>query len=628
MKTLSISCTPPQAEFHALPHKYTAFVGGMGCVRDSTPIATSTGYVEIADLCAGDDVLSWNEIDQQFQFAPTSGAFPKGKSSLYRVVTTQGEFVANRHHQVRAPNGTYRPLASLKVGSWLSAGSKDLDLLQSGVEISRIWSHEGDLNYWERLANSLGDYEELGHESDREFHQAIHNAVAFGQRFGGARSLGVLPVGLLMPKVVTPIQVTRIERLKTKEWYWDMHVAGNNNYLTQDGVIHHNSGKTETMCNQAIIDAFHSPDALISLYAPTYDLVSLITAPRLLEKLDKYEIGYRYNKTKNYIETTHKQTGNFILRTLDKPSRIVGYQAYRSHIDEIDTLGMNQAQEAWQKIIARTRQVPERGSNPHFNRVSVYTTPEGFKFTYDRWVKRKSPAYGMVQASSRTNPYLPSDYVESLLESYPPELRSAYIDGMFVNLTSGTVYKSYNRAAHNTNERIKPHEVLYIGCDFNVTKQAATIYVRRDGGRTWHAVAELVNMYDTPEMIQIIKERYPTNRIIMYPDASGQARKTVNAHSSDIVLLKQANFEVRVRPTNPSVRDRINAMNTALSSGMVFINVNACPNVAQALEQQAYNANGEPDKQSGKDHQNDATTYPIAYEIPIRKTMPTLNVSF
>ena len=40
---------------------------------------------------------------------------------------------------------------------------------------------------------------------------------------------------------------------------------------------------------------------------------------------------------------------------------------------------------------------------------------------------------------------------------------------------------------------------------------------------------------------------------------------------------------------------------------------------AACLEQQAYDKSGEPDKRSGFDHQNDATTYPIAFEMPIKK---------
>jgi hypothetical protein len=66
-------------------------------------------------------------------------------------------------------------------------------------------------------------------------------------------------------------------------------------------------------------------------------------------------------------------------------------------------------------------------------------------------------------------------------------------------------------------------------------------------------------------------------------------------------------------------------MNAALENGTVKINAKKCKNVADCLEQQTYK-NGEPDKSSGNDHQNDATTYPIAYEFPVVK--PVANVRF
>ncbi|WP_241650783.1 hypothetical protein, partial [Rosenbergiella collisarenosi] len=69
-----------------------------------------------------------------------------------------------------------------------------------------------------------------------------------------------------------------------------------------------------------------------------YDLIRLILAPRMEDKLSEYGIRYKYNKSENIIYTASPGIGDFVLRTLDNPARIVGYESYRSHIDEIDTL--------------------------------------------------------------------------------------------------------------------------------------------------------------------------------------------------------------------------------------------------------------------------------------------------
>lgn len=392
------------------------------------------------------------------------------------------------------------------------------------------------------------------------------------------------------------------------------------------------TGKSEVMCNSALLDSLEGgASSLIAMYEPTYDLVRLILAPRMEEKLQEWGVRYKYNKSDNIIYTSNRQLGDFVLRTLDNPARIVGYESFRAKVDELDTLKTEHAAEAWNKIIARNRQIPDTyvATSPKpVNTVSVFTTPEGFRFVHDRWVVNRKPGYDMIQASTLSNPFLPEDYVESLRATYPGQLIEAYIDGEFVNLTSGTVYYAYKRQRNSSRETIQPGETLYIGQDFNVGKMASTVYVQR--GRVWHAVAELKEMFDTPDIIRAIQDRWQSkgHHIVIYPDASGKNRKSNKASTSDIAQLQQAKFEVRAKPSNPAVKDRVAAMNKALEYGMVMINEQACPDTARCLEQQAYDKNGEPDKGRGSDHQNDATTYPIAYEMPVVKPVINIPVRF
>lgn len=389
------------------------------------------------------------------------------------------------------------------------------------------------------------------------------------------------------------------------------------------------TGKSETMCNQAIIDSSHSSSALIGIYEPTYDLVRLIAAPRMVEKLHDFGIAYNYNKSENIIYTSSPGFGDFILRTLDNPARIVGYETYRSHIDEIDTLSEDKAREAWIKIKARNRQAPDGIKKP-FNRVSVYTTPEGFKFVYKTWKKDPHDEYQMIQAPTASNPYLPEDYVESLKAAYPAQLIDAYLNGEFVNLTSGTVYNNYDRKLNYTDRKHDGSEPVYIGMDFNVGQMAAVIHVK-DQGKP-RAVDEIHNAYDTPEMIRIIKERYPDISILVYPDASGGSRKSVDASKTDLALLSQAGFSVMAKKKNPFVKDRVLAMNVAFCNNNgerdYLVNSDMCPNYADCLEQQVWADNGEPDKKAGADHMNDAGGYMIAYEYPVSKLVHNIDVDF
>lgn len=368
---------------------------------------------------------------------------------------------------------------------------------------------------------------------------------------------------------------------------------------------------------RSIYGLISNPGTNRGFYEPTYDLIRMIAWPRFEAILTEFGLEYTLHKSPvNMISV--RGYGNIYFRSMDNAQRIVGYEHADADIDELDTLKTADAAYAWRQILARNRQAKDG-----LNTIGVTTTPEGFRFVYEMWRKNPKEGYEIIQAPTRSNPHLPDGYIESIQDSYPTHLLAAYLNGEFVNLTAGTVYASYNRAKNNSTEEIAEGEDLFIGCDFNVTKQAATVYVKR--GEEWHCVSELTDMYDTPDMVRLIKAKWPTSRVFIYPDASGRARKTVDASTSDIALLEQAGFRVRVNTKNPSVKDRILAMNAALDSRRVFINHNACPVVADCLEQQAYK-NGEPDKSSGNDHQNDATTYPIAYEMPIVK--PVANVGF
>ena len=395
------------------------------------------------------------------------------------------------------------------------------------------------------------------------------------------------------------------------------------------------AGKTEAAVFRSIFglirtsnDCNSDPNAepfypIRGFYAPTFDLIRVIAWPRFEAVLERLGIDFTLQKSPLNRIIIHG-VGEILFRSMENPSRIIGYEHCDADVDELDTLKSEDAADVWRMILARNRQYKPNGE---LNTIGTTTTPEGFRFVYQTWKQDPKEGYEIIQAPTESNPSFPDDYIDSLRQMYPSNLLDAYLYGQFVNLQSGTVYSSFDRKLCRSDEEIRQGEPLYIGCDFNVMNQAATVYVQRQG--VWHAVDELVKLRDTPEMIQQIQDKWQSNghAIYMYPDASGASHKSVNASISDLALLEQAGFTVRANKTNPRIRDRIAAMNKALESGRVKVNPVACPVTADCLEQQVYK-NGEPDKSSGNDHQNDATTYPIAFEFPVRKRVADINFAF
>lgn len=398
------------------------------------------------------------------------------------------------------------------------------------------------------------------------------------------------------------------------------------------------SGKTWVGSSDLGKHFMEFPKVNAGYFAPTYPQIRDIFYPTVEEALAPWGFTCKLNEGNKEVHLYIGRVyyGTIICRSMEKPETIIGFKIGKALVDEIDVLKREKAALAWRKIIARMRyNVPGLP-----NGIDVTTTPEGFKFVYEQFVKqvRLNPElagmYGLVQASTYDNEKnLPADYIPSLLASYPPQLIDAYIDGQFVNLKTGSVYGAYDRKLNGTDERLKPGEVLYIGMDFNVGKMAGIVHVKRDGLPI--AVDEIINAYDTPDMIRIIKERYwkyengnytRSCQIRVYPDASGDSRKSVNASETDIALLKAAGFQVVVNAANPPVKDRINSMNAmflnAAGERRYKVNAETCPTYADCLEQQAWDDKGEPDKKTGHDHPNDAAGYFIVHDFPIvRKTV-------
>jgi phage terminase large subunit len=383
------------------------------------------------------------------------------------------------------------------------------------------------------------------------------------------------------------------------------------------------SGKTSAGIYRALAKKLQYPKNNVAYYLPTYDLVRNIGYPRFSEILEEQiRVPYKINRSEAYIDVA--SFGQIIFRTMDTPERIIGYEVGDSVVDELDTLQQDKAREVWNKIIGRNRQ---KKLDRKLNTVGVVTTPEGYRFVYDRWVKNQAKGYELIKAKTESNAQnLPDGYIDSLRNSYPSNLLSAYLDGEFVNLTAGSVYPNFDRALNATFETIQPNEPLHIGLDFNVTKMSAVIHVLRNDEP--HAVMEFTGVFDTPSMIRILSDRFINHKLYIYPDASGNARKSNNASESDLSLLRKANFTVMVNSTNPAVKDRVLSVNAMLDKRRYKVNPDACPSLVESFERQAYDKNGEPDKTSGFDHVIDAAGYMISYRYPIaERTLQRVQIS-
>jgi hypothetical protein len=248
-------------------------------------------------------------------------------------------------------------------------------------------------------------------------------------------------------------------------------------------------------------------------------------------------------------------------------------------------------------------------------------TPKGFNHCYDSYLagqEGREPDHKSWLYTSLQGGNVPAAEIDAARRTMDVRTFRQEYEASFENY-QGVIYYCFDRRKNATNEVVRPGDTLHIGMDFNVGKMAAVVFVVRDG--LPRAVDELVDVFDTPAMIEKIGTRFAGHAIAVYPDASGQSRKTVGASESDLSLLKKAGFTVVADAANPGVKDRINSVNAVLCNTYgerrLLVNIDKCPKFTQSLERQVYNDKGEPDKKGGYDHPNDAGGYFINKRYPI-----------
>ena len=369
-------------------------------------------------------------------------------------------------------------------------------------------------------------------------------------------------------------------------------------------VAGYGSGKSHAGTIKTIFKKFQYPTKKVGYYLPTYGLIRDIAFDKFPMILEEMGISYKLNKSDKEIAI--ENAGIIIFRSMDTPESIVGYETAYTLIDEADILPMGKMDTVYKKILGRNRAVDDAI-------VDAVCTPEGFKWLYQQ---SKSGHFNVIKARTYDNKHLPKGYIEQLEAQYPPNLLQAYLNGEFINLTSGQVYSYYDRDKHRTSLEPKDDTVLHVGQDFNVGGCVSTVHIIKDNSA--YLVDEIVSD-DTEGIIRNLKNNYPEHKITIYPDASGDSRKT-NASTTDIELLRKAGFSVDVPRKNGAVKDRVNSVNVLFNQGRYYVNDARCPKSAEALEQQAYDKNGEPEKFPGGgtiDDVNDSLSYFIVRRFPI-----------
>lgn len=374
------------------------------------------------------------------------------------------------------------------------------------------------------------------------------------------------------------------------------------------------AGKTRALCAKAVMLAAANQGFIGAVMEPTGPLIRDIWQNDFDDFLEFYDIPYTFRASPLPEYMLHLPGGDtkILCRSFENWSRIIGLNLAWVLADEIDTVAPSIANKAFPKILGRLR----AGNVRQF---AAASTPEGFRWMWNTFGSDEAKARSdrhLIKMRTADNPHLPPDFIERLEANYDSNLLRAYLDGEFVNLTTGQVYDRFDRAKHIISELPDTNrEPLRVGVDFNVGNMSAVIAVRLGGSLI--VIDEISGAHDTDAMAQEINRRYPERRIYVYPDASGGNRST-NATQTDIAILESYGMSNQSPRANPPVRDRVAAVQALLENGKGQVRLTIhqrCKRLIECIELQSYNDKGEPDKDAGFDHMNDALGYLVWREF-------------
>jgi hypothetical protein len=375
---------------------------------------------------------------------------------------------------------------------------------------------------------------------------------------------------------------------------------------------------------------------------PTFPMVRKILVPGFEEFCTKQGIRYRNNKNEHVFSARlGGRWCKILLDSSDDPERLKGPNLSFAIMDEA---GIHK-DDVWRHLPARVRHPDAK-----VLQFIAVGTPEGFGQFYEwaegPWDEKKRGRRNVIRAQTYDNVYLqpsPEEYVRRRLSHLDESDIDQYVRGLFVSRGS-RAYRGFDRARNGMPLDAIGNGRIEVGADFNVGKCTWIEAVSR-GWDEGHVFGE-VTRYDTTteemgealskdiqERIHRRERRWATieevrKRTTIYADPSAKNRST-RAAESDVQQLKRMGYDVVCNHEPIPVKDRVMTVNWRFRSDKLWVDVAECPLLTKALEQQARDKNGAPEKnrdtQLDMSSETDALGYYVWGHAEWRASVPQGN---
>ena len=384
------------------------------------------------------------------------------------------------------------------------------------------------------------------------------------------------------------------------------------------------SGKTVAGVAAVVDMAFRSGGFPILVVEPTYRMVVDVFVATAKRMLDAWRLPYVWHKTDKILTIGRRKQVEILCRSADEPRSLEGITAGGLLVDEWELCDV----EALTTAMARVSMGP-------CQQIVLTGTPEGYGPAYEMILAKPSPDVRQWSVTSSANSYLSSTYVESMRQRMDDSTASEKLDGVRT-AKGGRVYGRFDRRVHCVSP-VVVKGTIQIACDFNVRYMHWIVCETDQSQRTTHVVGEVIKEGGTTtdehaervaqwiaQYLTRTRGRHYTRddvyqmRLQAYVDASGTALRSTST-KSDVALLTQAGFRAIHGNANPPVKDRVNTLNVLFRDRRVTVDAAAAPVLTRALETQALDKHGDPDKRGDIDHGIDALGYLCHWQWPVHR---------
>lgn len=346
--------------------------------------------------------------------------------------------------------------------------------------------------------------------------------------------------------------------------------------------------------------------------APTFRMCKDIMLDPLVEKMTKHKWISKVNYSD--LSITLKNKSLIQLRSSDNFNSLRGVGLDFICMDEFSDVD----ERAWYEVLRPTLSDKSREGSALF-----LGTPRGFgNWSYNLFTRQESDKnWESFQYTTLDGGQVSENEIEQAKNDLDDRTFKQEYMASFEKY-SGQIYYNFDRQENVIDEYETTSNSIHIGIDFNIDPVSAVISeVKQDNLYVYDEI--VIYSSNTDELVEEINSRYSGKHIFVYPDPASKQRKTSAGGRTDLSILKNAGYNVRVRNAHPLIRDRINAVNTKLKNAKglrtLFI-ANNCKNMIKSIERQIYKEGTSlPDKENNYDHMNDALGYLVEFLYPIKR---------